>query len=127
MEKLVAEIENVRLDIYIAQKNDKLSRSMIQKLIEDGEILVNGQTKKISYKVHTGDEIEINIPEPKETNIKPQNIPVEVIYEDSDIIVVNKPKGMVVHPANGNPDGTLVNAILALCKDNLSGIELGLF
>lgn len=122
MEKLVADIENMRLDIYIAQKNDKLSRSMIQKLIEDGEILVNGQTKKISYKVHTGDEIEINIPEPKETNIKPQNIPVEVIYEDSDIIVVNKPKGMVVHPANGNPDGTLVNAILALCKDNLSGI-----
>ena len=122
MEKLVADIENMRLDIYIAQKNDKLSRSMIQKLIEDGEILVNGQTKKISYKVHTGDEIEINIPEPKETNIKPQNIPVEVIYEDNDIIVVNKPKGMVVHPANGNPDGTLVNAILALCKDNLSGI-----
>ena len=122
MEKLVADIENMRLDMYIAQKNDKLSRSMIQKLIEDGEILVNGQTKKISYKVHTGDEIEINIPEPKETNIKPQNIPVEVIYEDSDIIVVNKPKGMVVHPANGNPDGTLVNAILALCKDNLSGI-----
>lgn len=122
MEKLVADIENMRLDIYIAQKNDKLSRSMIQKLIEDGEILVNGQTKKISYKVHTGDEIEINIPEPKETNIKPQNIPVEVIYEDSDIIVVNKPKGMVVHPANGNPDGTLVNAVLALCKDNLSGI-----
>lgn len=122
MEKLVADIENVRLDMYIAQKNDKLSRSMIQKLIEDGEILVNGQTKKISYKVHTGDEIEINIPEPKETNIKPQNIPVEVIYEDNDIIVVNKPKGMVVHPANGNPDGTLVNAILALCKDNLSGI-----
>ena len=122
MEKLVADIENMRLDMYIAQKNDKLSRSMIQKLIEDGEILVNGQTKKISYKVHTGDEIEINIPEPKETNIKPQNIPVEVIYEDNDIIVVNKPKGMVVHPANGNPDGTLVNAILALCKDNLSGI-----
>ena len=122
MEKLVADIENMRLDMYIAQKNDKLSRSMIQKLIEDGEILVNGQTKKISYKVHTGDEIEINIPEPKETNIKPQNIPVEVIYEDIDIIVVNKPKGMVVHPANGNPDGTLVNAVLALCKDNLSGI-----
>lgn len=122
MEKLVADIENMRLDMYIAQKNDKLSRSMIQKLIEDGEILVNGQTKKISYKVHTGDEIEINIPEPKETNIKPQNIPVEVIYEDNDIIVVNKPKGMVVHPANGNPDGTLVNAVLALCKDNLSGI-----
>ena len=122
MEKLVADIENMRLDMYIAQKNDKLSRSMIQKLIEDGEILVNGQTKKISYKVHKGDEIEINIPKPRETNIKPQNIPVDVIYEDSDIIVVNKPKGMVVHPANGNPDGTLVNAILALCKDNLSGI-----
>ena len=70
----------------------------------------------------SGDEIEIEIPEPKEINLKPQNIPLDVIYEDNDIIVINKPKGMVVHPANGNPDGTVVNAVMALCKDSLSGI-----
>ena len=69
-----------------------------------------------------GDKITINIPEVKEINLKPQDIPVEVIYEDNDIIVVNKPKGMVVHPANGNPDGTLVNAIMSMCRDSLSGI-----
>ena len=73
-------------------------------------------------KFRGGDKITINIPEVKEINLKPQDIPVEVIYEDNDIIVVNKPKGMVVHPANGNPDGTLVNAIMSMCRDSLSGI-----
>ena len=122
MEKIVAELENVRLDSYIAKSKNELSRTMIQKLIEDGNILVNGTKKKISYKVQKGDIIELNIPEPKETGIKAQDIPIEIIYEDNDIIVVNKPKGMVVHPANGNPDGTLVNAVMALCKGSLSGI-----
>ena len=122
MNKIVVENENVRLDVYIAEKCKELSRTMIQKLIENGEISVNGLKKKISYKVQLGDEIIINIPEVKETDLKPQDIPIEVIYEDNDIIVVNKPKGLVVHPANGNPDGTLVNAILAKCKDSLSGI-----
>lgn len=122
MEKIVVDEENLRLDAYIAKKEEKLSRTMIQKLIEDGDVLVNGNTKKISYKVQSGDIIEINIPEPKETGIKAQEIPLDIVYEDNDIIVVNKPKGMVVHPANGNPDGTLVNAIMAKCKGSLSGI-----
>ena len=122
MEKIVADLENVRLDAYISSKVTNLSRTNVQRLIEEGNILVNGQKKKISYKVQIGDNIEINIPEAKETSIKAENIPVEVVYEDNDIIVVNKPKGMVVHPANGNPDGTLVNAIMAMCKGSLSGI-----
>ena len=122
MEKIVADLENMRLDAYISSKETNLSRTNVQRLIEEGNILVNGQKKKISYKVQIGDNIEINIPEAKETTLKAENIPVEVIYEDNDIIVVNKPKGMVVHPANGNPDGTLVNAIMAMCKGSLSGI-----
>ena len=122
MEKLVADLENMRLDAYIASKKDNISRTNIQRLIEEGSILVNGQKKKISYKVQIGDSIEINIPEAKETDIKAEDIPLEIVYEDSDIIVVNKPKGMVVHPANGNPDGTLVNAIMNICKGSLSGI-----
>lgn len=95
---------------------------MIQKLIEEKSILVNQKSVKTSYQVQIQDEILINIPEVKEVGIKAQDIPIEIIYEDSDIIVVNKPKGMVVHPANGNPDGTLVNAIMAKCKQGLSGI-----
>ena len=122
MERIVVDTDNVRLDAFISGKNDKLSRTMIQRLIEDGEILVNGNKKKMAYKVQIGDVIEINIPAPKETGIKAQNIPLKIVYEDNDIIVVNKPKGMVVHPANGNPDGTLVNAVMALCKGSLSGI-----
>ena len=122
MENIVADLENVRLDAYISSKETKLSRTNVQRLIEEGNISVNGQKKKISYKVQIGDNIEINIPEAKETALKAENIPVEVVYEDNDIIVVNKPKGMVVHPANGNPDGTLVNAIMAMCKGSLSGI-----
>ena len=84
--------------------------------------LLIGKIQKASYKVQIGDEIEIFKEPPKETDIKPEDIPMDILYEDSDIIVVNKPKGMVVHPANGNPDGTLVNAIMHICKDRLSGI-----
>ena len=122
MENIIVEEENIRLDSYIARKYKDLSRTMIQKLIENGEILVNGQKKKMSYKVNINDEISINIPEPEKTDLKPQDIPLDIVYEDNDIIVVNKPKGMVVHPANGNPDGTLVNAIMAISKNSLSGI-----
>ena len=114
--------EKQRLDAYIAKENEDISRTMIKKLIEDGNILVNGKKQKTSYKVQNNDEIEINIPEAKEINLKAQDIPIEIIYEDNDIIVVNKPKGMVVHPAVGNLDGTLVNAIMNICKDSLSGI-----
>ena len=113
--------ENIRLDSYIVTKED-LSRAMVQKLLEENNILVNGSIKKSSYKVKMGDKIDITINKPKESKIEAQDIPVEIVYEDADIIVVNKPKGLVVHPANGNPDGTLVNAIMNICKDSLSGI-----
>ena len=93
-----------------------------KKLIESNNILVNDKSEKVSYKVQANDNISIDVPEAKETKLKAQEIPLDIIYEDSDIIVVNKPKGMVVHPANGNPDGTLVNAILSICKNSLSGI-----
>ena len=122
MEKIVVDLENMRLDLYITKKRNDLSRMMVQKLIESGNILVNGKEQKTSYKVQIGDVIELNIPEAKEIEIKAEDIPVKVVYEDKDIIVVNKPKGMVVHPANGNYEGTLVNAIMAMCKDSLSGI-----
>ena len=122
MKKINVDADNIRLDAYVAREVPELSRTMIQKLIESGDILVNDGKKKLSYKVLSGDVITINIPEAKNVDLKPQDIPVEVIYEDNDIIVVNKPKGMVVHPANGNPEGTLVNAIMAMCKDSLSGI-----
>ncbi len=118
----VEENETMRLDKLIATKCEDLSRTMIQKLIEDEKVSVNGKTAKASLKVKKGDVIEIEEVEVKEIALKPQDIPLDIIYEDNDIIVVNKPKGLVVHPANGNPDGTLVNAIMNICKDSLSGI-----
>lgn len=111
-----------RLDSYISDNMDKISRSFAQKLIENQKVTINGKNEKASYKVCAGDNIQVDVPEAQGTKLKAQDIPVDVVYEDKDIIVVNKPKGMVVHPANGNPDGTLVNAILAMCKDSLSGI-----
>ena len=115
--------ENIgkRIDAYLAA-NTEHSRANIQRLIENEKILVNGKKTKVSYKVQPNDEIIIEDEEPKEIGLKAQDIPIDILYEDSDIIVVNKPKGMVVHPANGNPDGTLVNAVMAICKDSLSGI-----
>ena len=117
-----SETQNIRLDKVITILNPELSRSMIQKMLEDGNILVNGKKEKASYKTKINDKIGVEEIVAKEIELKAQDIPVEIIYEDSDIIVVNKPKGMVVHPANGNPDGTLVNAIMNICKDSLSGI-----
>lgn len=124
MEEIVVKdnIQKKRLDSYITDEKQQLSRTTIKRLLDEGNILVNGKKEKPSYRPGDGDIIKIDIPEVHEIELKAQNIPVPVIYEDNDIIVVNKPKGMVVHPANGNPDGTLVNAILAMCKDSLSGI-----
>ena len=124
MKKLIVNNENcgIRLDAYIANNMDNLSRTAVKRLIEDGNIVVNNIIQKVSYKVQENDVIEVNEPEAKEISLEAQDIPVDVVYEDSDIIVVNKPKGLVVHPANGNWDGTLVNAIMAICKDSLSGI-----
>ena len=87
-----------------------------------GHILVNGKKVRTSYKVNIGDVITIEKEKPRETKLAAQDIPIDIIYEDDDILIVNKPKGMVVHPGNGNPDGTLVNAILSKCHDTLSGI-----
>jgi len=117
-----SETQNIRLDKVITILNPELSRSMIQKMLEDRNILVNAKPEKASYKTKLNDKIQVEEVVAKEIELKAQDIPVDVIYEDADIIVVNKPKGMVVHPANGNPDGTLVNAIMAICKDSLSGI-----
>ena len=114
--------EKNRLDSYIASKDLELSRSMIKKLLEDGKITVNGEITKASYKVQLNDKIEIDIEKPKEVKLEAQEIPLDVIYEDNDILVVNKQKGLVVHPGNGNLDGTLANAVMAHCKDSLSGI-----
>lgn len=114
--------ENVRIDSFVSNKISDLSRTMIVKLIESDNIKVNGKSQKPSYKIQAGDKISIEIPEVKEVDLKAQDIPINIIYEDDDIIVINKEKGMVVHPAEGNWDGTLVNAIMAHCKDSLSGI-----
>jgi 23S rRNA pseudouridine1911/1915/1917 synthase len=113
---------NNRIDSYLSRKDQDISRVTVQRLIEQEKVLVNGKKTKSSYKVQENDKITLEEEIPREISLKAQDIPIEVIYEDKDIIVVNKPKGMVVHPANGNPDSTLVNAIMAICKDSLSGI-----
>ena len=116
------EEKNQRIDAYLAKKYEDMSRVAVKRLIDEEKILVNNKKTKASYKVQENDEISIEEEKPKEIELKAQNIPIEILYEDNDIIVVNKPKGMVVHPANGNPDGTLVNAVMAICHDSLSGI-----
>ena len=111
-----------RIDAYLAKKDNDISRVAVQRLIKEEKILVNDKKVKSSYKVQEGDSITVEEEQAKEIELKAQDIPVEIIYEDSDIIVVNKPKGLVVHPGSGNPDGTLVNSLMAICKDSLSGI-----
>ena len=125
MKKIInVDIENAnkRIDVFLSKIDENYSRTTIQKMIENEKISVNGQKIRQSYKVQVNDKIEIEEEPPKEIELKPQEIPLEILYEDNDIIVINKPKGMVVHPANGNPDGTLVNAVMAVCKNTLSGI-----
>lgn len=113
---------NQRLDKFLSTYFNELSRSHIAKLIDDENCLVNKKVIKSSYKLKTGDVIEINIPEAKELEIEKEDIPLDIVYEDSDILIINKPQGMVVHPANGHYEHTLVNAILHHCHD-LSGIN----
>ncbi len=112
----------IRIDKLLSTKFPDFSRAKVQRLIELKNIMVNNKPVKVSYKVMESDFIEIEEEEIKETDILPENIPLDVVYEDDDILVVNKVKGMVVHPGNGNPNGTLVNAVLARCKNSLSGI-----
>ena len=120
--KIRQDEQNIRLDKIIASIDNSISRTSVQRLIEEGKILVNEKQEKPSYKVNEGDIIKIEKEEPQEIDLKPQQIPIDIIYEDKDILIINKAKGMVVHPGNGNPDGTLVNAVMAKCKDSLSGI-----
>lgn len=116
------EVENIRLDVYLTgQEELALTRSRIQKLIEDNLVLVNDSSTKSNYKLRRGDKITLFLPPPQELKVEAEDIPVEIIYEDQDLIVINKPQGMVVHPAHGNYSGTVVNALLAHCQD-LSGI-----
>ncbi len=112
-----------RLDKILSLWNPELSRSFFQKLIKDQQILVNGISRKANYRVEEHDIISVNIPKAQEIEILPQNIPLEILYEDSVLLIVNKRKGMVVHPSAGHMSGTLVNAVMYHCKDSLSGIN----
>lgn len=112
-----------RIDLVIAARLEEYSRSFVAQLIEGGNVLVDGKSVAKNYKVKEGEEIRVNIPEPRSLELKAEEIPLDIVYEDKDLLVVNKPKGMVVHPAAGNYDGTLVNALLHYCGDSLSGIN----
>lgn len=121
--QITEELEDERIDKCISMLIDSLSRSFIQKLIKDGKVQVNGITVKGSYRVKTDDDVLFCLPESVEPDIEPENIPLDILYEDKDVIVVNKPKGMVVHPAAGHYSGTLVNALMHHCGNELSGIN----
>ena len=121
--EVLNEQEGERLDKYLSDIYPELSRSFFQKLIKENNILVNGSNQKSNYRLKTDDIVEITIPDAVETPILPQDIPLDILYEDDDVLVVNKPKGMVVHPSAGHYSDTLVNAIMYHCKDSLSGIN----
>lgn len=115
--------QGMRIDQFLCKYQPDVSRSAIQKWIKDGNVLVQGKTCKANYRINKEDTIALFVPEPVEVSIQPQDIPLDILYEDKDLLIVNKPKGMVVHPAPGHPDGTLVNAIMYHCKESLSGIN----
>ena len=120
---LTVETGGQRADQFLSQSLNNLTRSAAQKLLDGGHVLRAGKALKKNDRLNPGDEISVLIPDPAEVEILPQDIPLDVVYEDEDVIVVNKPVGMVVHPAPGHPDGTLVNALLHHCGDSLSGIN----
>lgn len=120
---VLEEDEGDRLDVYLSNELGDMSRSYIQKIIKDKKVVVNDKIEKAKYLVKEDDKIKIEIPAPKLLEVTPQDIPIDIVYEDSDVLIVNKPQDMVVHPAPGNYDNTLVNAILYHCKDNLSSIN----
>lgn len=121
--KIELEDEEERIDKWISNTLQSLSRSYIQKLIKENNVFVNGKAQKASYRIKAEDEIHFQIPDASQPSIPAENIPLSILYEDNDILIVDKPKGMVVHPAPGHYNGTLVNAVLFHCKDNLSGIN----
>lgn len=120
---VTAEEAGRRLDYFLTEKFPDFSRSYIQKMIQAGSVMVNEKQKKNGYKIECGDQIFLSIEPPKELEISAENIPLDILYEDEDIIIINKPKQMVVHPAPGHTSGTIVNALLYHCKDGLSGIN----
>ncbi len=123
MEYLVESIDkNKRLDVFLQEKNSDRTRSFIKNLIEKNNVFVNGEKVKAGYKLQIGDNISLSIPEPESTDILPENLPLDIVYEDSDLLVINKKQGMVVHPSSGCYSGTLVNALMYHIKD-LSGIN----
>jgi pseudouridine synthase, rluA family len=117
------ESKDLRLDVFLKQNIEEISRTYIQKLIKDGYANVNGTVPKTNYKVNSGDKVCLNVPETEEPDIVAQEMPLDIVYEDDDVILINKPKGMVVHPAAGHYTGTLVNGLMHHCKDKLSGIN----
>lgn len=117
------EQEGLRIDVFLSEQVETLSRSGAGQLAEKGKILVGGKPVKKNYKTHAGDEISFALPEPEPVELLPENIPLDIRYEDEDVIVINKPKGLVVHPAPGHWSGTLVNALMYHCRDSLSGIN----
>lgn len=121
--QLVSDIKDARIDAWLSQKLDGYSRSYIQKLIDDGYVLINGKKVKSNYKLRMDDEVLFSVPKPEKLDVKAENIQLEILFEDNHIIVVNKPKGMVVHPAAGNYTGTLVNALMGYCGESLSDIN----
>lgn len=121
---VLPEQEGKRIDAFVCEQLDGITRSMVQNWIEQGHVtLASGKTIKKNYKVNAGDAVIVQMPEPQSVEIEPENIPIDIVYEDEDIIVVNKARGMVVHPAVGNWNGTLVNALMYHCGDRLSGIN----
>ena len=120
---LTADISGERLDAFLARNGENLSRSAAQKLIEDGLVLRNGKPGKKNDKLNVGDQVEYSIPAPKEVDIKATEMALDIVYEDEDVLVINKPKGLVVHPAAGHQDDTLVNGLLYAMGDDLSGIN----
>ena len=124
MTKIIAcERDGARLDAFLAESLPELSRSFIAGLIDSGSVTLRGKKLKKSYKTAAGDDFALDLPEPHKLEVSAEDIPLDIVYEDNDVIVVNKPKGMVVHPAPGHSGGTLVNALLNHCGDSLSGIN----
>ena len=121
--QVTEEYEEERIDKTVSLLIDSLSRSFIQKQLKEGRILVNGKPVRANYRLRAEDEIRFQLPEAMEPDIEPEDIPLDILYEDEDLLVVNKPKGMVVHPAAGHYSGTLVNALMYHCRDSLSGIN----
>ena len=111
-----------RIDAWLAANLEDMTRSAVQRLLEEGQVVCDGKQLAKNYKLNGSETLEVSLPDPEPVDVVPQDIPLDVVYEDGDVIVVNKPKGLVVHPAPGHPDGTLVNALLHHCGDSLSGI-----